>query len=1439
MSQIDARIRDFVEARAQPTVVRLQDLQSEHPEWLSESFILTAEVRAHLEVLSRLLSGGRGSGVFLLGQYGAGKSHLLAYLAQQVSLGRLLPDPPDLTPISLLNFSASNRLEDIVCAALGMEAQSGDRRSLWDALLARHPKGLLLLVDELSEFLRSKSDPQTFNEDIRFLQFLGEWVQDRPCWLVAAMQEGIEHAGELEYDLYRKIKDRYPLRLLLTPVHIEELIADGILIKKPGYGAAIERLLVRLRELHGEAGLDFETLRAIYPLHPATLNLLEEVRDRFSKARGVVDFTVTQLRGDVGRGVTPFLDRPWGDLLTPAAIVDHFRDSLELQPEFLTLAQQLFPWYRRHLEELFERAALRELAERLLKLLVLTHLSPARDGLTAKRAASWLLFGASSLQPERNEQIIARVLSVLAERGRYVTAREGRYALNLREDSRAMLDRLLAREVAALKGQGALVLETLLPLLPPEGFNPLALPRETWLHRQLLWHFHERIYCVWLWDGRPPAPPEGISLCLRLPWGERKPAPGLYTVQPAAVNVSDELVEFAALARLKDRPGNPELCGRVEALIKARMPLVSQVMRSAWTESRLITPDGTSEPVPRIDAKTALVDWLQNLALRVLRRSYPGFERYAPAHGPLPKEAWLRFMRFAAREDIGAEEADDYVKLIREGYLVPMGLMRRKGRAYVTASNLERHELVRLITPLLEHSPTPKTVHESLAQPIYGLVSDQINLLLAFLLLQGEIDILKERKSYRETFETLPNPLLYDRIIPAHALNAEQLNALESLCQGLQIRAPAHWSVLTQRRCASQRAEALRAHAERLQPLQKQLQALEQGRRLAERLAAHIERCGALDKGAHALQGLEQFLYEIGSVSGFLDQAREYEALPQRLQQLLGETQRYLHLFRHPAVGRAAQRAGEFEPGEPPGLDEPQDLQHWLRQAERAYRSYKDDYRQRHERWWRGLREHPPWQWHAPELAASRHLGIAELLGELEQCRREATRLSCSALVDLDYQPQCSCGFDGDTAPIAAQLQRFEHLRASIETQLRLFFQQDTVKTRLRDWQREGIEPNSGTLSYLEGQDPYPEVRDVASLDRYLSGLELTAELDLTPLVELLRKRVWERKSLLAAIEQELARQGDKRLRFTGGVGQGIPPALSEWCAQQCLRYGMPLPPGLGRAALDGITQSLRPEWVGREALGHLSALGLDEAGGDKVLQWLIDGHIAFPIFDDLKDPLAVAVATLLLPTAPENAAELARNAHAMYLAHARLHRIAGERWLARLNALGETTLSDLPPLVEVLKAHSNAQWVLIDCLGLPLVSHLEPVLQSYLSAWRHQDPQYTELAQGSTTDACYRELLGADIAHSFQKIDAIDKLIHGARGSFDDLLTLAKAELEIALRRVLPQLDLERALLLFADHGFRLSPDGRRYQHGGSSTLERVVPVWVWEPLSCGRAST
>ncbi len=1230
MTSNQADIGKYVAVRSHPTVVRLQDLDGYGADWLSESFLLTPEVKNHLQVLTRLMAQKTGTGVFLIGHYGSGKSHFLAYLSQQLRSRSLSSEPPAVFPVSLVNYSAANRLEDIISGVLQIPVSSGDRRPVWDTMLESHPRGVLLVVDELSEFLRAKTDPRAFTEDVRFLQFIGEWAQDRPCWIIAALQEGIEHTGELEYDLYRKIKDRYPYRLLLSPAHVKALIADSILIKKNGYEAAVETLIRELSAVYPSSALDFDVLRAIYPVHPSTLELLEEVRDRFSQARGIVDFTVTRLRGEPARGMPGFVERPFGELLTPDVIVDHFKDLFELQPEFLPLAQQVFPWYRKHLPDLFERPALRTLAERLLKLLVLVHLSPRREWLSAQEAATWLLFSATRVEPQRNRKIIERIFSILCERGRYVSAKAGRFRLDLRDDGGATLERVLQREIAQLEGQQAVILETLVPLLPTTGFNPFVLPRDQWQHRQLSWHFHERRFAVWL-GHRRPEPVEGIALCLRLPWGEGGPMPGGYTLLPAATEINADLVELAALTRLRERPGNPELHERIRQRLEARAHLFTQAVRSAWQESRLISPEGKAEAVPRLEAKTTLDAWLDTVVLWILRRRYPAFERFAPQHGPLPKVAWLRLMRFCSEHDIGSAEADDYVKLIREAYLIPMGLLRRKGREYQIPAGLDRHELVRLIAPLLEHNPSPRAVHDHLSEPIYGLVPDQINLLLIFLLLQGEIDILKGRSSYRECFETLPNPLHYDRLVPGHALGMDRLNELQRLCEGLNIRIPSQWSVMLQRHCANKLLEWRGRQRETLQPLIRQLGRLEQGRGLAERIQRHLDLWNALDKGEHLLQGLEQFLFEITPVDGFLEELRAYARLPERLQRLLDETRRYIHLLQHPGLAKLLPELDTLRGEGIPTLEEPELMEDWVRRASQAYDSYKRLYRQRHELWWKEISEHPLWDWRSPALARSRHLNLTEILDEIERCRQQAAKARCPGLANLDYQAQCSCGFDGETAPIGPLLERFDSLTETLETRLRLFFQQDEIKSRLRDWQREGVEMHTDTISYLEGRRAIPKIRDVESLDRYLSGAELATEMEVAPVVELLCQRLWQPAELLQALERLLVSDGKQRLRFTGNRGGEIPNALVEWCARQSLSFGVPLPEGLGRKTLSTVSRSLRAEWVSPQALFRLEELGLDREGVRRVLRWLVDGHIPLP--DSVPEgSLLDAVAALLQP---------------------------------------------------------------------------------------------------------------------------------------------------------------------------------------------------------------
>ena len=1346
MSQYTGTIRERVEVRPHATVVRLDDLSAEGSQWLTESFVLTKEVSSHLNALRGLLARDMGCGVFLIGHYGCGKSHFLAYFIQRLLTGDFSSKTPKVAYVSLVNFSAENRLEEIVTQSLGVELQKGDRRSAWKDWFTDHsPNGRVLVLDELSEFLRSKPDARSFTEDVRFLQFMGEWAQGERFWIVAAMQEAIEHTGELEYSLYRKIKDRYPLRLLLTPAHVKSLISDSILIKKDGYDHAVERLVAQLRESFPAAQLDESLFKQIYPLHPATLELLEEVRDRFSQARGVVDFTVARLRGDPARNISAFLDEPWGSLLTPDLIVDHFHDLFAIQPEFMPLAQQVLPWYEKNLQGLFDKPALRRLSKRLVGLLILVHLSPARESLSVKQAAEWLLFSTIRTDPAKNQAVVQRVLSKLAEQGRYVTETKQCFRLNLEDSGRQQLDNLLAREVDELTGQDLSVLETLAPLIPAQGLNPFLLPRNQWQRRQVLWHFHTRAYSIWFGETQP-SKPEGLCLAIRLPWGEKEAIPGMYSLEPAHIIVSQDMIELAALVRLQERPLSPEWLKLIKQRMEARTATFQSIVLNAWSEATLINPEGRPETPPRLERKSTLDVWLESLALWILRRTYPAFERYAPSHGPLPKEAWLQFMRFATEEDLGRGDADDSVRLIREAYLVPMGLMRRVGRDYVQQAKLEKHELVRLLMPLVEHGASPRTIHQHFAQPIYGLVPDQINLLLVFLLIQGEIDIVKGSKSYREAYETLSNPLQYDRVELGSALAPKQLEAMKEICAALNIALPKQWTVLAQRRVVAQLREIGRCQLEALSPLLANLESIEQGRNLVERIKNHLQAWNRLSKGENDLQGFEHFHYELGSLSGFLDDVRRFSDLPERLPRLVGELQRFQHLLNHPAIaehGNTELVDAARGLGTAPNLDEVDALDDWLNRARNIYARYKQDYQLKHQKWWEAQADAPIWSWRVPAIAGSKHLGLADDLVKMQSCKQEAEQQRCRKLVNLDYQPLCSCGFDGETAPIAVTLKRFETQREDLDAQLRLFFQQDDVKLRIKDWQQQGFELTNGTASYLEGRRPVPDIQDIGLFDKHLAGLKLAQEVEVSTFMEIFAKRVWEPAALLQALGRELGRFQEQSLRFVGfDDRQDISDEIASWFAQQCLNHGVVLPELPDRHLAAKISQVMCPEWVSAKAVVRLEHLGLDQTGQDTILSWLLNGKVALPEVTVDPNTALFAVREFLQPSCTPTAEGIACISESLYRYHKCLYSLAGQPWLDRLDALAESPLPDLPSLPELLKNNLDAQWLLLDCFGLPLLGPIKSLIDELFGAWQPARLNFAKVDVGTTTDSCYRELL-------------------------------------------------------------------------------------------------
>lgn len=140
-------------------------------------------------------------------------------------------------------------------------------------------------------------------------------------------------------------------------------------------------------------------------------------------------------------------------------------------------------------------------------------------------------------------------------------------------------------------------------------------------------------------------------------------------------------------------------------------------------------------------------------------------------------------------------------------------------------------------------------------------------------------------------------------------------------------------------------------------------------------------------------------------------------------------------------------------------------------------------------------------------------------------------------------------------------------------------------------------------------------------------------------------------------------------------------------------------------------------------------------------------------------------------------------------------------------------------------------QWLVVDCLGLALLDALHPVLSGSLAPWNPAGARFATVEPETTTAHYWSRLAEEGLDHPLLEIDAVDRLLHERRLSLDELERLAVAELRVAVERLAPGLDAGRPLLVFADHGFRLAPEGGRFVHGGPSILERTVPVLRFVP--------
>jgi hypothetical protein len=809
------KVGDLIEIPEIKTVIQLKDIEEPSlRQMIVDSFVVTTEVMKNLEMILASLSKPEGKGAFLKGHFGSGKSHFLSILSLLLrtpdSWHALLSQEPSLdsfqrelqsrrflvVEISLIQHRGTEFLEDIFLKEIfrklslqigkpfeGAESRHETFREVRKLLRDLGYSGMVLLVDELSEFLRSKTDAHAYQEDIRFIQYLGEEASSFPLWIVASLQEWIEETGEIHQDTFNKIKDRYHLRISLGRAHIEELVSQRLIRHRPGAEQGIREIYQFLRRYFPSFPVDETRFLKLYPVHPATVTLLDRLRPLFSEHRGVVDFIHYRLKGDAERGIPSFLDRPAQELLGPSAIFDHFLHRIREMAETQPFVEKGFDYYRDEIPRIFEDPDQRKVALEAVELLILFAISPVKLRYTARHMAEMILFRVTDLEAEINYQYFRDILERLVKETSHLSMTPGKdplddqFSITLRADIAGILRRKIQQGVMEIFPGDRRLFDRLLPFA-----ESIHLPFVGWAEQR-----EQRVSTSWEYTRR-----SGIILLRQIDeflldeakaraeeWKQaeedflivigtthqverqyqhlrdlllpylREKDPGLFLFWiPAEVKEEEEswMKEFLSALLLSDRTRQESSESGLPAqeflqtFLQNGRKRLGEILTKAYFNGLLLWDDRQME----LSAYGYLSQekFLKEFVPPLLSRKFPKHQRVHPYLDALAPTTVPNLLRdfFAT----GTLEVDDRTKFgirtILEGLLKPMGLIKKRGNQYVLHVDPRSNELVGHFLSFLEKGPVPPdTLYWSFRKGDYGLLRHQFEVLIFALSFSGNI----------------------------------------------------------------------------------------------------------------------------------------------------------------------------------------------------------------------------------------------------------------------------------------------------------------------------------------------------------------------------------------------------------------------------------------------------------------------------------------------------------------------------------------------------------------------------------------------------------------------------------------------------------------------------------------------------------------------------
>ena len=295
------------------TVVQLRDAdKSSAASHLVNNYVISEEMAERLTQLAipQLQFGHPvdNKGLLVVGNYGTGKSHLMSVisaLAEDASLlkelrnesvrtvttqiagcfkvirteiGASLMSLRDMLVGELEEKLGKMGVEYIFPEADTITSHKRAFEDMMDKFAQVYPEhGLMLVVDELLDYLRSRKD-QELILDLNFLREIGEVCKDLRFRFIAGVQEAIFDSPRFNFvaDSIRRVKDRFE-QIPIARNDVKFVVAERLLKKTAEQQAQIRDHLTPFAKYYGEMNERMDEFVRLFPVHPDYINTFERV----------------------------------------------------------------------------------------------------------------------------------------------------------------------------------------------------------------------------------------------------------------------------------------------------------------------------------------------------------------------------------------------------------------------------------------------------------------------------------------------------------------------------------------------------------------------------------------------------------------------------------------------------------------------------------------------------------------------------------------------------------------------------------------------------------------------------------------------------------------------------------------------------------------------------------------------------------------------------------------------------------------------------------------------------------------------------------------------------------------------------------------------------------------------------------------------------------